>query len=102
VPLEGGAGQQFAVWAERHRGHAGWVGRKDAVCLLLGQQGSEGGTGLAGGEDAPGGDGEPPRGHGIGRIDAEAFEGKLTGQSEGMLPGGACGVADGDPRSVPR
>ena len=55
------------------------VGGQDAILLLLGQQGCHGGAGLAGGEDAPGGDGEPPRGHGMGEVDGEAFGGELTG-----------------------
>ena len=67
------------------------------MLLLLGQQGRHGGRGLAGGEDGPGGDGEPARGHGIGAVDVEAFGGELAGQGDGMLVAGAGGVVDGDP-----
>ena len=52
-------------------------------------------AGLAGGEDAPGGDGEPARDHWIGGIDVEAFGGELAGQGDGMLPFGTSGVARG-------
>ena len=31
------------------------------------------------GETLPGGDGEPPRDHGIGGVDVEAFGGELAG-----------------------
>ena len=92
-----GAGQQLAVGAERHPVHGGRVGGQHALLLLLGQQGRDGGSGLAGGEDGPGGDGEPPRGHAIGAIDVEAFGGELAGQGDGMLTAGAGGVVDGDP-----
>ena len=74
-----------------------WVGGQDAILLLPGQQGCHGGIGLGGGEDPPGGDGEPPRGHVIGGVNAEAFGGELAGQGDGMLPGDIGGVADGDP-----
>ena len=87
-----GAGQQLAVRAERHPVHAGRVGGQDAVLLLLGQQGRHGRAGLVGGEDAPGSDGELPRGHGIGRVDVEAFGGELAGQGDGMLPGSVGGL----------
>ena len=80
-----GAGQQLAAGAERHRAHAVRVGGQHALLLLLGQQGRDGGRGLAGGEDGPGGDGEPARGHAIGAIDVEAFGGELAGQGDGML-----------------
>ena len=63
--------------------------------LLLGQQGRHGGSGLAGGEDAPGGGGEPARGHRIGAIDVEAFGGELAGQGDGMLVAGVGGVVHG-------
>ncbi len=67
------------------------------MLLLLGQQGRDGGIGLAGGEDGPGGDGEPARGHGMGAVDIEAFGGELAGQGDGMLVAGGGGVVDGDP-----
>ena len=92
-----GAGQQLAVGAERHPVHDGRVGGQHALLLLLGQQGRDGGRGLAGGEDGPGGDGELARGHAIGAIDVEAFGGELAGQGDGMLVAGAGGVVDGDP-----
>ena len=98
------AGQQPAAGAERHPGHGGRVGGQHALLLLLGQQGRDGGSGLAGGEDGPGGDGELARGHRIGAIDVEAFGGELAGQGDGMLPfatssvaRGGGGVVDGDP-----
>ena len=47
--------------------------------LLLGEQGRDGGTGLGGGEDTPGGDGELPGDHGIGGGKGEAFGGELAG-----------------------
>jgi hypothetical protein len=65
--------------------------------LLLGQQGRDGRSGLARGEDSPGGDGEPARGHRMGAVDVEAIGGELAGQGDGMLVAGAGGVADGDP-----
>ena len=84
--------------------HGDRVGGQHALLLLLGQQGRDGGSGLAGGGDGPGGDGEPARGHRIGAVDVEAFGGELAGQGDGMLPFGAGrvargggGVVDGDP-----
>ena len=62
------------------------------MLLLLGQQGGDGGRGLAGGEDGPSGGGEPARGHGISAIDVEAFGGELAGQGDGMLVAGSGGV----------
>ena len=59
--------------------HRGRASGQDAIYLLLGQQGRHGGAGLPGREYAPGSDGEPPRGHRIGRVDAEAFGGELAG-----------------------
>src|SRR4029077_17227642 len=58
-------------------------------------QGRDGRSGLAGGEDGPGGGGEAARGHGIGAVDVEAFGGELAGQGDGVLVAGAGGVVDG-------
>ena len=66
-------------------------------CCCSAEQGRDGGRGLAGGEDAPGGDGELARDHGIGGGNVEAFGGELAGQGEGVLPRGGGGVVDGDP-----
>src|SRR6185437_16044821 len=63
--------------------------------LLLGQQGRDGGSGLAGGGHGPGGDGEPARDHWLGAIDVEAFGGELAGQGDGMLVAGDGGVVRG-------
>ena len=90
-----GGGQQLAAGAERHRPHPVRVGGQHALLLLLGQQGRDRGRGLAGGEDGPGGDGEPARGHAIGAVDVEAFGGELAGQGDGMLVAGAGGVVRG-------
>ena len=62
--------------------------------LLLSQQGRDGGAGLIGRGYAPSGGGQPPRGHGIGRIDAEAFGSELAGKGNGLLPD--CGIALAD------
>jgi hypothetical protein len=40
----------------------GWITGQDAVLLLLDQQARQDGAGLAGGEDTPGGHGQPPCG----------------------------------------
>src|SRR5262249_59222946 len=75
----------------------GRVGGQQALLLLLGQQGRDGRSGLAGGEHGPSSDRESARGHGIGAIDVEAFGGELAGQGDGMLVAGAGGVVDCNP-----
>ena len=69
--------------------------------LLVHQQARQGRAGLVGGEDAPGGRGQPPRGERIGGLGGKAFGRELAREGDGVLPGGlaggAGGVADGDP-----
>src|SRR5262249_55360863 len=86
-----------AVGAERHVGDARRVGEQDAVLLLPGQQRCHGGAGLGGGEDTPGGNGKPPRGHGIEGVNAEALEGEFTRKRHAVLPAGVGGVSHGYP-----
>ena len=97
VPPPPRAGQQPAVGAERHPGHRDRVGGQHAFLLLLGQQRGDGGRGLAGGEDGPGGEGELSGGHWIGAVDVEAFGGELARQGDRMLVAGAGGIVDGEP-----
>ncbi len=63
--------------------------------LLLDQQARQDGAGLAGGEDAPGGHGQPPCGERTGGIGGQAFVGELAREGDGVLPGGVRGLAGG-------
>ena len=72
--------------------------------LLFHQQPRHGRAGLVGGEDAPGGRGQPLRGERIGAFGGGAFGRELAREGDGVLPGsvgglagGVGGVADGDP-----
>ena len=97
MPSPSALASSLPLGAERHPGHAGRVSGQHAFLLLLGEQGCHGGTGLGGGEDAPGGDGELPGDHGIGGGKGEAFGGELAGEGKGVLPGGIGGVVHRDP-----
>ena len=63
--------------------------------LLVHQQPRQGRAGLAGGEDAPGGRGQPPCGERMGGLGGDAFGRELAGEGDGVLPGGVGGLAGG-------
>jgi len=69
-------GQQLAIRAERHPGHAERVCGQQTALLLLGQQGRHNRASLAGGVDAPCGGGELSRSDRIG--------GHLPGQESSL------------------
>jgi hypothetical protein len=63
--------------------------------LLVDQQARQSGAGLVGGEDVPGGHGQPPCGKRIGRVGGQAFGRELARQGDGVLMGGVRRLAGG-------